>query len=222
MQPITTTIQQAVGKFGYRISWLLDPNAPRIDVLSLLVTKYFKDKSPVLVQIGANDGITFDPINSSITPQWRGVLVEPDPTAHKKLQQTYKNYPNLYLDNVAIAQKHGTLKLHLGQNSLWSSTNQKVAGMNAATTETHDVTAEPLKSFLARHNISNIDIFIVDAEGDDFQIVQQLFDLNLRPRIIQYEHILMGKERCNLLWRRLEETGYAIALTNIDTIAELL
>jgi FkbM family methyltransferase len=221
MKPITTIIQQTVGKFGYRISWVLNPQAKPVDVLSLLVTKYFKDKSPVLVQIGANDGITFDPINSSVTKEWSGVLVEPDPTAFKKLQQTYQAYPRLHLDNVAISQTRGTIKLHLGENSLWSSTNQKLAEMNAATSQIFEVQAEPLKTFLARHNIANIDIFIVDAEGDDFQIMEQLFEMKLRPRIIQFEHILMGRIKCNMLWHRLVENGYALALTNIDTIAEL-
>ena len=62
----------------------------------------------VFVQVGANDGVTNDPIHDFVTRyKPRGVLVEPQTNAFNRLTETYRGskFSNLKLLNCAIASQ---------------------------------------------------------------------------------------------------------------------
>src|SRR3954468_10330611 len=48
------------------------------------------------LQIGANDGVTGDPIRAFVTRYgWHGVCLEPQPEAFARLQATYRDQPQV-------------------------------------------------------------------------------------------------------------------------------
>ena len=66
------------------------------------------------LQIGAFDGVGEDDLRELVmTHKLRGVLVEPQPAAFARLQQTYRNQPQVTLLQAAIAEQEGTRDLYL-------------------------------------------------------------------------------------------------------------
>lgn len=66
---------------------------------------YFSLKRPFIVQIGANDGKTHDPLNQYITKyNLPGLLVEPQTDVFESLRATYEDQNNLLFANVAIGE----------------------------------------------------------------------------------------------------------------------
>jgi FkbM family methyltransferase len=74
----------------------------------IVITNYFKGRTGVLLDIGANDGYTFSNSLALIDSGWAAVLVEPSPTAFKKLKELHANNANVKLHNVAISTSKGT------------------------------------------------------------------------------------------------------------------
>ena len=71
--------------------------------------KLYKQLAPLLeqgdffVNLGANDGITNDPIYDFIEPfQMKGIAVEPVRVTYEKLCENYSIFPNVKLERAAI------------------------------------------------------------------------------------------------------------------------
>lgn len=80
---------------------------------------YFSLKRPFVVQIGANDGKTHDPLHSYITKyQLPGLLVEPQTDIFEMLKNNYKDNPNLKFANVAVGEKDGEIPFYRIKPSL--------------------------------------------------------------------------------------------------------
>lgn len=80
---------------------------------------YFSLKRPFVLQIGANDGMTHDPLYKFILKyKLSGLIVEPQPDAFQRLKKNYKDNPNLKFANVAIGEKDGSMPFYRIKPSL--------------------------------------------------------------------------------------------------------
>ncbi len=187
------------------------------------------------VQIGANDGVTHDPLHELILRhRWRGVLVEPVQSYFSELQQCYRGHAQLRFERAAIASTDGARTIYRARDDAalpkWC---KGLASLHAEVVLKHrwlapriaDVlVSEPvpclrLASLLARHDVQRIDLLAIDTEGHDFEIIQQIEFTRLRPRIILYEHkhLSRGERRdCRLL---LRTQGYGLARRYGNTVA---
>lgn len=166
----------------------------------------------VLVQIGANDGLTGDPIHHllvSAGQRWRGVLVEPVAHLFQELRARYSHNPTLHLERAVIAESDGTAVIYRLErkesDSLWleqlASLDEEVLRENARQFGVSDpelareeVPALTVATLLQRHHLTHLDLIIIDTEGWDWRILRQ-FDLNkLRPKLILYEHQHLSAE----------------------------
>ena len=70
--------------------------------------------SPFIVEVGANDGKTADPIFRTIqrNKHWRAMLIEPVPHMFERLKEAYSGLERCILVNVAIAPTSGTLPIY--------------------------------------------------------------------------------------------------------------
>ncbi len=70
--------------------------------------------SPVLVEVGANDGRTGDPLYHLIRNSRHGqaLLIEPVPYLFDRLRITYSGLPHCILANVSIAPTAGTMPIY--------------------------------------------------------------------------------------------------------------
>jgi FkbM family methyltransferase len=196
-------------KHDYTIQWKLPDELKTIKVLDLLIEKHFPEgTSPFLLQIGANDGITLDPIHHLVTSAWQGVLVEPNPAARLKLTENYRHCPRLRFAPEAIGEKNGRSRFYGGARDIHYSLNRTEVNREEGSFE---VDVLDLSSFLRKYDVKHIDILIVDVEGGDYAIMKQLCNLNsLKPKIIQFEHAHMTKEKWTELCLELNGMGYSI------------
>ena len=74
---------------------------------------YFSLKRPFVVQLGANDGKTYDSLYRYIsTKRLPRLLVEPQPEVFERLKYNYKENQNLKFVNVAIGKKGGEIPFY--------------------------------------------------------------------------------------------------------------
>ncbi|MFY9287282.1 MAG: FkbM family methyltransferase, partial [Alphaproteobacteria bacterium] len=64
------------------------------------------------IQIGAMDGVSYDPIHKHVKKQkWKGLLFEPIPDMFVKLQNNYRDCSGLTFVNAAIADYEGAIEM---------------------------------------------------------------------------------------------------------------
>ncbi|MCU1247627.1 MAG: hypothetical protein JWQ49_656 [Edaphobacter sp.] len=87
-------------------------------MLDLLLTKVSAERPDVFfVQIGANNGLTDDPILQFVTKyHWHGVLVEPQPQVFQQLLKNYEQEKQPTFENAAIADQNGTARLFVADH----------------------------------------------------------------------------------------------------------
>jgi FkbM family methyltransferase len=146
-----------------------------------IILKYFGDFVGSLLDIGANDGITLSNSRALMERGWRGVLIEPAPTAFAKLQRLYgRDNPSTYLRNVAITEA-GSIPSeiilyesgsHLGKGdtALLSSLDEE------ETLRWKKETFTPVKVTGIPYDMQGyqFDFITIDAEGMDWEILQQI------------------------------------------------
>jgi FkbM family methyltransferase len=162
------------------------------------------------VQIGAYDGRECDPIHAFVhRRRWKGILVEPQPDAFERLRRNYAGGPDLIFENVAIADREGSLPLyrlrdefaHLfkGDHRMMSSFDpehvikhltKQVDPRDAL--QSIQVRCLTLSGLLAKYGVHKLDLLQIDAEGCDYQILKMVDFGNIKPKIICFEHVHLG------------------------------
>ena len=196
------------------------------------------------VQIGAMDGMRFDPIYPYVTRYgWHGLLVEPVPDMFALLQMNYAGCDGLIFENCAIAEKDGTATLHridpqirrhgvddwvLGITSLYPDRGVMRPGIlkerEATLLKEHlvkiEVPALTLPSLLAKHAVEKIDLLQIDVEGADWMVLSQLDFARYRPKIIRLEYAHLSPQECETMIRQLQHAGYRPFLQNEQQVSE--
>jgi FkbM family methyltransferase len=159
-----------------------------------------------LIQIGANDGMSHDHLNSIIKKfKLKSLLLEPIKKYFLDLQNNYSNYENVKLENSALSTKNEILFLYKvdpeysnkygtissGISSLYKQHLIK-HGIKKKHIIQEKVNQVSFDELLKKYNISDFDLLLIDAEGYDCQIVNDfiLKIKKIRPIIIfEWSHI---------------------------------
>jgi FkbM family methyltransferase len=232
-------VQRCVNVFGYRIEKLKDAVKAPIDVLDLLLTKLSAERPDFFfVQIGANNGLTDDPLRQFVTKyHWHGVLVEPQPQVFQQLLKNYEVEKQLAFENAAIADKDGTARLFVADHqhetadlTVFASLkkdalirgldNPKAAGVQVQVHEV-EVPALSVQTLLAKHRITKIDLLLTDVQGYDGEVVEQVLACGVKPTIIHFEHCHTARPALDALYRKLVEHGYRFNELEIDALCYL-
>ncbi len=194
------------------------------------------NKNLFFVQIGANDGVIYDPIHEHVAKHnWQGVLVEPVPHYFEQLKTNYASHPNLTFENVAISNKNeqrdfyriregldflpewcnglGTFNLDVLLTHKWAIPNLEDYVV------TEQVSCITLSELLDRHAIQHIDLLLIDTEGFDYQIIQQIDFAQTRPGILLYEHEYFNQQERTECEQRLKQFGYQLSHHLGNTLA---
>lgn len=198
-----------------------------MNVLKELEFQKLLDKLPncFFVSVGANDGKQFDPLyDTVIKNKWSGVLIEPDTNAFEQLKINYKELPNLLFENSAITEVDGDIDLYCGKTNLHFtlSLNQAKYMFDVPPTAVK-VPGITFKSLFTKHNISNVDVLMIDVEGYDFKLLKTFpFEL-VKPRVIrcEYTHIWNEGDNIESMVELLTNHGYECYVdeNNTDVIA---
>jgi len=133
------SLNSRVRRLGYSLRWL-PPRALswpdqtiEINFSFLAAHLMLTTKQPYFIGIGANDGVTHDPLYPFVRDfGWRGMMVEPIPEAYAALERNYARFPDVVLVQAAIGLVDGQgtiytvdmLDEHSMEMSLHSSFNR--------------------------------------------------------------------------------------------------
>jgi FkbM family methyltransferase len=194
--------------------------------------------SPFVLQVGAMDGIMFDPMHPLLVEGgWRGLLIEPLPDMFRALQKTYAAFPDLQLLNCAIADHDGILKLYrldpaaiaingLPPEALGVTTARTDRGFLtrkdymerlAAHTRTVEVPCCTLPHVLAVQNIAELDVIVIDTEGYDWLIVRQLDLKRYNPPLVCLEYSNLNGDEMQACCMHFITHGYNLGVCREDS-----
>lgn len=220
------------GKFIEKMGWDLRPTwkVPQCSVdivgigMSLIRAKKQGGKINV-IQIGAFDGITSDPLRQFLTdPDIHAVLLEPQETPFKKLDSLYKESPNIRPIRAALAEHDGFIYMSTScrDGSAMASTieghSKRFGIQNNAITRV-EVPCMTVSSLMRSVGWSHIDFLQVDVEGADWKVVKEFLLLPLKPRIINFEILHLSKEIRSESIKVLSGLGYQIIDRHFDRAA---
>jgi FkbM family methyltransferase len=160
------------------------------------------NKEIFFIQIGANDGVSVDPIHNLVKKNnWSGILFEPGKDAFESLVKNYDGYTNLTFVNAAVSNYDGKGELFCGTTTPHFTLNElKAKHMFDVEPTAIEVEIISPKTIVEKYNIKNIDLLQIDAEGHDFTIIKSFpFDV-IKPKIIRYEYV-------NLTYDEMEADG---------------
>jgi FkbM family methyltransferase len=203
-----------------------------LSVFGLLVEREFLNRSPFVLQIGANDGISYDPLwELRELCSWRGILVEPQPEAFAKLQTRYKDVPGVACENVAIGPTDGELKLFRVRlengelDDLLTSAryetlkNTLLYVSKSGTIESVTVPMLRVDSLLQKYGVERVDLLLIDTEGMDAEIISSFNFERYQPRLIYFEIINLQENEVDMAMRILQRHGYLHCVTQRDVVA---
>jgi FkbM family methyltransferase len=190
------------------------------------------------VQIGANDGVIYDPIYRYVKQHpWRGILVEPVGYYFQKLKENYRDNPRLVFENLAISDRdevrdfyrirEGIDYLPQWCDGLGTFHREVLLSHRWAIPEiddyvvTEQVRCVSLVNLLAKHAVEKLDLLSIDTEGHDHAILQQIDFDKIKPSLILYEHQYIGAADRAGWEEKLHGLGYSLTRHLGNTLAFL-
>ena len=191
---------------------------------------------PIVVQIGAHDGNSGDPLVDFLqSGRTRAILLEPQPDPFALLQARHAHKTDVICVNAAVAERDGHCPLfvvngteagdpwwcgqiaslsreHLLRHAEWI-TNL------ADRIRTIDVSTISPESLLRDYAGDHIDALVVDAEGADWQIVKLFLDRHVRPDVLFFEWRHLDRHTVVTAVKILADLGYRMEFVDADLIA---
>lgn len=184
--------------------------------------------------VGANDGVTNDHLYPFAKQfRWKGILVEPVPPYFAELKKAYEGLP-VVLENVAIHRTESKMSIHFldaakadlpawakGVGSFDKSkleTLSELPQRGDALTQI-EVDCFPLETVVNRSGLDRIDVFMVDVEGYDAEIVRQIDFDAWKVRVVIFEHKLLSKEDMADCLALLDAHGFKRVQDRYDVFA---
>ncbi len=219
--------------------WKTGYDFHKIDNMNFLYSLIYRnyDKNFVFLQIGANDGVRFDPINFIIKKLGlTGFCVEPIPEYFAELERNYAGNDKVKCINFAIHSQTGKINMyrHVRTSDSKSWTNgiasvnpehYKLNNLESNVIEKVEVDAITFEDLFSKMRIQKIDLLVMDTEGYDYELLKMYPFESHKPKIIQFEHGLpnnfMTFEKYGELIAMLTSLGYNSISGYFDTIAYL-
>ncbi|WP_439576674.1 FkbM family methyltransferase [Elioraea sp.] len=226
---------------GYTLSWLPPQVLARrehqlaLDFEFLAGHLMLTRPRPFFLGIGANDGVTHDPLYPFIRAfNWPGVMVEPIPEAFAALTRNYETLPHVTLVNAAVGPSDGMgtiysvaasdkeverISLHssfdravlLKARSWYPDIEQRIVA--------RDVPVLSFVSVLAHARRQTVDVLKIDTEGYDLEILRMVDLATLAPSIVMAEHANLSRADKVAMAELLLGHGYRVAMTSLDMLA---
>lgn len=145
----------------------------------LIIKAYFDSigiENGVLLDIGANDGVTFSNSRAFLLSGWSGYLIEPT-TAYHTLSELYKDNSKVKTLQAAIGDNTGVGELFVAPDTLVSSVHKQLTGAWGKAFGVTQVQFYTVADMVAKLDTYHFYFITIDCEGLDWTILQQM-DLN--------------------------------------------
>lgn len=212
-----------------------------------IAARFGRSRPFQMVNVGACDGALFDDVTPWLhrIPRSRAVLVEPIPYNQKRLRNNYPDTERFVIEPLAITRTPGTITVKtfdakaleegtlpiefIGCSSI-TDTNL-MSGKNAWGEADLDfqkfaphlkdieVRSDTLQSVLDRNGIEHIDAFLVDCEGADWMVFDQLDLTRYRPGLIKIEVGALPAAEIGNVIVKLKGAGYHVGIYAEDVWA---
>ena len=190
-------------------------------------------KNIKFLQIGANDGVSFDCLYDYITKnKWSGVAVEPLKEFYDKLCFNYSGFSNIQLVNLAIHPTEKSISLYKVNPVYYNSFENWVKGIASFDKEhlikhgVHEskiinetVDCINLMNLVKEYNLYDVDYIQIDTEGFDAEILKMLDFSLLKPQMIKFEHIHLNEIELNKVISLLKRNKYKFRKDKQDFFA---
>lgn len=228
-------IRRLLNHLGYDVHRVEFTGQP-LDVLTLAVRDVLRRAGTLhVLQIGANDGASGDPVAKLIrTYRLPSLLVEPLPESFARLVANYADQQQVRVENCAVAEEDGTKPLWrvVGDDipawaSQWASFERGVVEHNcqklkcAYRIEPVMISTMTIPTLTRKYGIGELGLVQIDTEGYDDRIVEMVFNARRLPRIISYEFAHLNTDRRNKVLKLITERGYQVCRVERDIIAVL-
>ena len=213
----------------------VEPVEHPFPVLPLIVERLAaKTPDAFVLQVGAHDGSTSDPVFRLIRRyDLPALLVEPLPDMFEKLTANYADRPRVKLERAVIAATDGAVPFYRVRpgapgppwvQALASLDRDHLLVSHGSVVRAEDVQELSLpalspRSLLAKHGDPEVSLFQCDTEGFDATLVGLMLDAGLRPAVINYERKHVPPADRAALLTRLKGEGYRFVDVGLDTLA---
>lgn len=191
---------------------------------------------PTIVQVGAFDGSTGDPLCAFLERhRAQAMLLEPQPVPFATLKAKYSGYTNVVTVNAAVSAHNGTSRLYIvegthAEDPWWCD---QIASFHKEHLLRHsegipnladriraiEVPTVSPETLMQRYGLPHLDALIVDAEGADWQIVQLFLDRGFVPDILFFEWRHLDQQDLAAARSTLTELGYEVEFQSADVVA---
>lgn len=168
-------------------------------VLKYFTDKYGQDFKGSVLEIGANDGISYSNSKLLIENGWKADLVEPAEIPFKKLVELYNGNVNVNLHNFAVDKIVGTVNFH--ESGMTYNVSSNETGMLSSLLAPDVAVMRMMGIFFRQIQVKAIDFktllpltrgkwhFIsIDTEGTDWDILQQIDLKGVGCEFLSIEH----------------------------------
>lgn len=156
-----------------------------------IITDYFGDFKGFLLDIGANDGITFSNSRALLQLGWFGVLVEPSEKTFEKLVENSDQFTGkVVLHNCAIGEYNGTTDFYESGPLVSEADHSLVSSMKVQETDRWRRKSKPedpivkfnkvtvpvitFAELLKNSGCDTFDFITIDVEGMELEILRQM------------------------------------------------
>lgn len=234
-------LDKLIKKFFYKKGYYINRIGYYNFFQQLLETFLNKNHEMFFIQIGANDGKSFDPIYDFVTnnsSKVRGILIEPVANYFEELKKNYKGYSNVVLLNMAVHNSNKDMLLYMADPQLvaqgklpeyakgiasFDMNHHELSGIPKEAIITQKVQCASLDSIVNEHKVTAVDLLQIDTEGYDFEIILNLDFKIIKPKIIHFEHYLTAEtingEQFMVLTDLLHRNGYELWIDKYDATA---
>jgi FkbM family methyltransferase len=185
---------------------------------------------PVFVKVGANDGITGDPVSDVLlaNEKWKGLLIEPVPVIFDKLRKNFSDSHRYILEQVAIGSHSGKATFYyvdrkaidslpdlpFWYDQLGSFDRDHILkhfdGALAPFILACSVEVRPLPEVLKKNGIRDVHLLHIDAEGYDYEVLKTIDLSSAAPAAILLEHQNLSAGDKIELVQLLRRHGYSV------------
>lgn len=160
-----------------------------------VILNYFKSHVGTFCDIGANDGITLSNTRALFELGWKGIFIEPDPNAFKRLKNNYAYFNTVKFYNYAICDSNSKRMLQTSGELLHRGDVGLVSTFHASEMDRfkHTLSYEPStvqcftwRTALNRWKIKTFDMISLDVEGSEMEILPDI-DLS-KTQLLCIEH----------------------------------
>ncbi len=222
-------ISKIIGWYGFKLlsknhikNLRIISKNTQLNTINILDKIFSKIKINSLIQIGANDGIRFDNLNSFIRKyKIKSILVEPVTKYFLSLKSNYQELDFVNIENYAISVDEKRNYIYVVGEKFLNKYSDHIPGINSFDKnhlishgvkkkhiEKKEIKSISIEKLIEKYKIENLDLLFIDTEGYDGEIVYDFLSKSSMRPIIIFEYIHIRSDFFEKVIQKLDEKNF--------------